>query len=170
MISPAESSPYPHLFSRFRVGRTELKNRIVHAAMSTRFQVQGQVSDRLIAYHVNRARGGAAMSVTEPLGTLSHHVGSIRVDVFSGRNADGLRRWAEAVEAHDCRLVAQIQDPGRGRHEEGRVGQPIGASSLPDDLSWTVPHALSTAAVSRQREIDRGDRAPRLWCVVMVRS
>jgi 2,4-dienoyl-CoA reductase-like NADH-dependent reductase (Old Yellow Enzyme family) len=76
-------------------------------------------------------------------------VGSIRVDVFSGQQQDGLKRWAEAVEAHDCRLLAQIQDPGRGRHEEGRVQRPIGAASLPDDLSWTVPHALSTSEVER---------------------
>jgi dimethylglycine catabolism A len=149
MTSHDTATAYPHLFSKFRLGRTELKNRIVHAAMSTRLQVQSQVSDRLIAYHANRARGGSAMSVTEPLGTLSNHVGTIRVDVLSGRNGDGLRRWAEAVEAHDCRLLAQLQDPGRGRHEEGRVAAPIGASSLPDDLSWTVPHALSTSEVEK---------------------
>lgn len=140
---------YPHLFSPLRLGRFTLKNRIVHAAMSTRYQEQGRVSDRLIAYHANRARGGAAMTVTEPLGTLSNHVGSIRVDVFSGRDGDGLRRMAEAVEAHDCRLLAQIQDPGRGRHEEGRVARPIGAASLPDDLSWTVPHALGVSEVEK---------------------
>jgi 2,4-dienoyl-CoA reductase-like NADH-dependent reductase (Old Yellow Enzyme family)/thioredoxin reductase len=149
MTAAGTETAYPHLFSRLTLGRRELKNRIVHAAMSTRYQEQGRVSDRLIAYHANRARGGAAMTVTEPLGTLSNHVGSIRVDVFSGQNQDGLKRWAEAVEAHDCRLLAQIQDPGRGRHEEGRVARPVGAASLPDDLSWTVPHALSTSEVER---------------------
>jgi dimethylglycine catabolism A len=149
MTSAPTETAYPHLFSAFRLGRFELKNRIVHAAMSTRYQEQGRVSDRLIAYHANRGRGGAAMTITEPLGTLSNHVGSIRVDVFSGQQGEGLRRWADAVEAQDCRLLAQIQDPGRGRHEEGRVARPIGASSLPDDLSWTVPHALSVSDVER---------------------
>jgi 2,4-dienoyl-CoA reductase-like NADH-dependent reductase (Old Yellow Enzyme family)/thioredoxin reductase len=139
---------YPHLFSKLKLGSAELKNRVVHAAMSTRYQDNGRVPDRLIAYHVNRAKGGAAMTVTEPLGMLPHQLAA-RVDVYSGRNADGLRRWAEAVAAHDCRLMAQIQDPGRGRHEEGRVNAPIGASALPDDLSWTVPHALTTDEVEK---------------------
>jgi 2,4-dienoyl-CoA reductase-like NADH-dependent reductase (Old Yellow Enzyme family)/thioredoxin reductase len=139
---------YPNLFSEFKIGNTVLKNRIVHAAMSTRYHDNGRVSDRLVAYHVSRAKGGAAMTVTEPLGALPHQA-SGRVDVHSGRDADGLRRWADAVAAHDCRLVAQLQDAGRGRHEEGRLNVPIGASALPDDLSWTVPHALTTAEVER---------------------
>jgi 2,4-dienoyl-CoA reductase-like NADH-dependent reductase (Old Yellow Enzyme family)/thioredoxin reductase len=143
------STTYPNLFSKFLLGQKQLKNRIVHAAMSTRYQSNGSVTDRLIAYHVNRARGGAAMTVTEPLGAVAHQAGGGRVDVYSNRNGEALRRWAEAVEAHDCRLVAQLQDPGRGRHEEGRVNAPIGASSLPDDLSWTVPHALSTFEVEK---------------------
>ena len=149
MIDLKTHDNYPHLFSQYTVGSTRLKNRICHAAMSTRFQAGGRVTDRLIAYHANRAKGGAAISVTEPLGTLAHHAGTGRVDVYSGRNGEGLRRWAEAVEAHDCRLLAQLQDGGRGRHEEGRPDAPIGASALPDDLSWTVPHALSVDEVER---------------------
>jgi 2,4-dienoyl-CoA reductase-like NADH-dependent reductase (Old Yellow Enzyme family) len=137
------------LFSRLSLGRVTLKNRIVHAAMSTRFQAGGKVTDQLIAYHANRAQGGAAISVTEPLGVIAQHVGAGRVDVYSNQDGEGLRRWAQAVEAHDCRLVAQLQDAGRGRHEEGRVNAPIGASALPDDLSWTVPHALSTGEVEK---------------------
>ena len=147
MIETSDS--YPHLFSKFQLGSRQLKNRIVHAAMSTRYQSNGAVTDRLIAYHVNRAKGGAAMTVTEPLATLAHQAGAARVDVYSNRNSEGLRRWADAVEAHDCRLVAQLQDAGRGRHEEGRVNAPIGASALPDDLSWTVPHALSTFEIEK---------------------
>ena len=149
MTGVESATAYPHLFSPLRLRGRELKNRIVHAAMSTRYQAGWKVRDRLIAYHANRARGGAAMTVTEPLGTLSNHVGTVRVDVFSGRQQDELKRWADAVEAHDCRLLAQLQDPGRGRHEEGRVARPIGASSLPDDLSWTVAHALSTSEMEQ---------------------
>ena len=124
----AVQTSYPHLFSRIRLGELVLKNRVVHAAMSTRYHEAGRVSDRLIDYHVNRARGGAAMIVTEPLAMLAHQVG--KIDVHFGRNADGLRRWADAVGDEGCHLVAQLQDPGRGRHEEGRVNVPIGASAL----------------------------------------
>lgn len=148
MIDPATTA-YPHLFSKFRLGRRELKNRIVHASMSTRYQVKGEVTDRLIDYYVSRAKGGVAMSITEPFAMLPNHLGMARVDAFTGRNHDGLKRWVDAVGAQDCLMIAQVQDRGRGSHEEVRVGAPIGASSLPDDLSWNVPHALSTAGVEK---------------------
>jgi 2,4-dienoyl-CoA reductase-like NADH-dependent reductase (Old Yellow Enzyme family) len=40
MTSPDTATAYPHLFSKLRPRADELKNRIVHAAMSTRLQVQ----------------------------------------------------------------------------------------------------------------------------------
>jgi 2,4-dienoyl-CoA reductase-like NADH-dependent reductase (Old Yellow Enzyme family) len=51
------------------------------------------------------------------------------------------------VESRDCRLLGQIQDAGRGRHFPGRNPEAIGASALPDDLSWTVPRALTAAEI-----------------------
>jgi 2,4-dienoyl-CoA reductase-like NADH-dependent reductase (Old Yellow Enzyme family) len=51
------------------------------------------------------------------------------------------------VESQDCRLLGQIQDAGRGRHFPGRNPEAVGASALPDDLSWTVPRALSAAEI-----------------------
>ncbi|MDX2222425.1 MAG: FAD-dependent oxidoreductase [Rhodospirillaceae bacterium] len=138
---------YPHLFSPLKLGPFTLKNRIVHAAMSTRYVERGEVPEDIITYHANRARGGAAISVTEPMNLLRRQTGPKKVTVYRPENFDGLRRWADAVEAHDCRLLAQIQDGGRGRHEVGRNPGAIGASPLPDDISWTVPHELTTAEV-----------------------
>ncbi len=134
---------YPHLFSEFQLGRVRLKNRIVHASTTTRYSYKGQITDRLIGYHVNRARGGAAMTVTEPLALLQRQSNGLKVDVWSATVDADLKRWADAVRAEDCLLIGQVQDPGRGRHEEGRPGRPVGPSALPDELSWTVPHALS---------------------------
>ncbi len=143
-----DANKYPHLFSPFELGPVILKNRIVHASMSTKFAVDGAVTSQLIDYHVNRARGGASMIVTEPLNTLRRHLDPTRPDVYNGANAGRLERWVAAVEKFDCRLIGQIQDPGRGRHAAGRSLYAIGPSSLPDDISWTVPHVLSP------REID----------------
>lgn len=142
-----DAGKYPLLFSPFELATRRLKNRIVHASMSTGFAVDGAVTSQLIDYHSNRARGGASMIVTEPLNTLKRHVDPNRPDVYNGANAGRLERWAAAVEKFDCRLIGQIQDPGRGRHEAGRSLYAIGASSLPDDISWTVPHVLSSGEI-----------------------
>ncbi len=146
MSEPAPTA-YPHLFSPITLGATRLKNRVVHASTSTKYNAGGMVTDKFIAYHVNRGRGGAAMTVTEPLAMLRRQENGAKIHVRDPANAAWLRKWAASVEGEDCRLIGQIQDPGRGRHEEGRSQAPIGASALPDDLSWTVPHPLSTEEV-----------------------
>ena len=115
--------------------------------MSTRYVAGGKVTDKLVTYHANRARGGASMLITEPLNLLPRQRNLQKVMVRDPDNRPGLARWAAAVRAHDSHLMAQIQDPGRGRHQPGRSHDAIGPSALPDDLSWTVPHALETHEV-----------------------
>jgi dimethylglycine catabolism A len=132
---------YPALLAPMRLAGKALRNRVMHASMTTELAKDRAASDALIQYHVNRAIGGAALTVTEPLGMAAHQRTLNRPQVIP-ENLDGFRRWAGAVESHDCRLIGQIQDSGRGRHYSGRTHDAVGASALPDDLSWTVPHEL----------------------------
>lgn len=147
MREPAPGTAYPHLFSPLQLGHARLKNRIVHAAMSTRYARDGRVTDRLIDYHRNRAEGGAALLVTETMNLLPGQRSPHKVNVLDAGNTAALARWADQVRAHDAHLLGQVQDPGRGRHQPGRNHSAIGASPLPDDLSWTVPRALTTDEV-----------------------
>jgi 2,4-dienoyl-CoA reductase-like NADH-dependent reductase (Old Yellow Enzyme family) len=140
-------SDFHALFTPFTLAGKTLRNRVVHASMSLLATPQGRVTDRMIQYHANRAAGGAAMTITEPLAMMRHQAGLPRVQVWRKDDADGLRRFADAVESRDCRLLGQIQDAGRGRHFPGRNPEAIGASALPDDLSWTVPRALDAAEI-----------------------
>lgn len=138
---------YPSLFSPARLGARTLRNRIVHASMNTHMAVETRVTTRLIDYHAARARGGAALIVTEPISMARHQNVPYRARGWNDDNLDGLERWADAVESEDCRLLGQIQDPGRGRHNTGIGAHALGASALPDDLSWTVPHALTPSEI-----------------------
>lgn len=141
------TTPYPSLFAPFTLAGRPLKNRIVHAAMNTHMADNTRVTAALIQYHVNRARGGAAMIVTEPISLAHHQNVYYRSRGYNDDNLDMLKRWADGVESHDCRLLGQLQDPGRGRHNTGLVADAISASALPDDLSWTMPRALSTSNI-----------------------
>ena len=144
-----DPSRYPHLLAPLTHGRLRLRNRLVHASMSTRMAKDARVTQALIDYHANRAKGGAALIVTEPLSMATHQRLPHKVRAWNDDDVEGLTRWAAAVERHDTRLLAQLQDPGRGRHERGRNPSGIAPSALPDDLSWSVPRALETDEIRR---------------------
>jgi len=140
-------SGYPQLFSPFTLAGRTLKNRVTHASMTTRMARDQQVTETQLDYYRNRARGGCALIVSEPLNGWRRQKAPHKVRAWDDGTLPGLQRWAAAVEENDCRLLGQIQDPGRGRHERGRNPFAFGASSLPDDLSWTVPHVMSEADI-----------------------
>ena len=142
----SQENPYPALFSPLRLGGVELKNRIVHASISTRLGAHGALGEAYLRYCETRARGGAAMLVTEPVG-LGPWQNPMRLPAYEPTHLVGLERLADAVLSHQCHLVAQIQDPGRGRHIPGRGSQALAPSALPDDLSGTMPRAMSMQEV-----------------------
>lgn len=133
----------------FELAGRRLRNRIVHASMTTLRAANAAATPGQIQYYENRALGGAAMVVTEPftwsaMQDVPHKTRTWRDDAM-----DGLKRLAEAVERHDCRLLAQIQDPGRARHHAGRHLNAMAPSALPDDLSWTMPRAMARDEIRR---------------------
>ena len=149
------------LFTPFELAGRPLRNRIVHASMTSLTVRNGNVAPEQIAYFANRARGGAAMVVTEPFSMSPLQAVPTKTHAFDPSNAEGLTRMATEVEGQDCRLLAQIQDPGRARHHAGRHLNAIAPSVLPDDMSWSVPRAL-TAPEIKQYVADFAQSSARL--------
>ena len=138
---------YPRLFSSWYLGGIALRNRLAYASILTHFAKDGKPTQKLLNYLSSRAKGGAGLIVTEPLAMLSYLPAANRVHAYSDSSLGQLEKLVDAVEIYDTRLIGQIQDAGRGRHAVGRNDGAIGASSLPDDLSWTVPRVLSTLEI-----------------------
>lgn len=136
-------SPYPTLFSPTTIGGIPLRNRLAHASIVTRYVKDGEATETLLNYFGARARGGAGLLVSEPIAMTSVNRVSSRLRAWDDGAFDSLCRLAEVVESADSRLLGQVQDSGRGRHAVGRNDGAVGASALPDDLSWTVPRVLS---------------------------
>ena len=130
------------LFSPIAVGARELRNRIAHAATVTGLGKDRAVTDRLIAYHAARARGGTAMIVTELMNVHPTSSGApILVSIHDEANLGGLTRWAEAVERHGCRLIGQLGHIGR-QQLWGLDSVPRSASSQPEALYWNSARPL----------------------------
>jgi 2,4-dienoyl-CoA reductase-like NADH-dependent reductase (Old Yellow Enzyme family) len=88
------------------------------------------------------------MIVSETVNALRGQ--SMRPDYLNAYNDKGLSalsRIAGRIRQHDCFLLAQLQDRGRGHYATGRIDYAYGPSALPDDLSGAVPHPLSISQI-----------------------
>ena len=83
---------YAHLLQPGRIGRLELRNRIVMAPMGSNFaESDGHCGERIQAYYEARARGGAGLltmgvgAIAYPAGTAEpYQVGISRDDFIPG--------------------------------------------------------------------------------------
>ena len=131
------------LFSPIKVGTMELKNRIIMPAMGTNYaEPDGMMSEREIAYHEARAKGGCALNITEityidPLGKGIPGCPAIWDDKF----IPGFAALAKAVHAHGGKLGVQLHHAGRGALSFVTGGQAVGPSAItyPPSPGWPMP-------------------------------
>ncbi|MBI4334642.1 MAG: FAD-dependent oxidoreductase [Chloroflexi bacterium] len=109
-------SSYKELLKPGRIGKMELRNRLIMPGMSTRinFAGQGYVTERFKDYLEARARGGIGLIIVENASVdgsawRSEHQTRIDDDEF----IPGLRGLAEAVHRHGARIAQQIGHGGR---------------------------------------------------------
>jgi len=137
------------LFTPTSLAGKTVRNRIVHASMTVNTTTGGLLSRAEADYLRSRAEGGAGMIVTGPLNMSALQDAPRKVRVWNDDNRDALARLADSVESLDCRLLAQVQDPGRARRQAGRHVMSWGPSVLPDDLSWSTPTEITIAQIER---------------------
>lgn len=145
-------NPYPRLFSPIEVGGRTLRNRLCLSATLTNYGAGNRVTARWIDFLVERAKGGAALLVSEIVAVDPEALaqGAI-VTGFDDANVDGFKRAAEGVAQAGAHLVGQLWHPGRQQLWHP-TKSPMGVSDEPDALSWTVPHVMSAAEVRRVAE------------------
>ncbi|MDG2461738.1 MAG: FAD-dependent oxidoreductase [Luminiphilus sp.] len=162
IYKPMPNNPFfPQLFRPINIGGITLRNRILHAAIVTQYVAHHAPTERLLNYYRARAAGGAAAIITEPIAMTKFSRLPSRLRCWDDAGLDDLCRVADVINAHGAQVLGQIQDSGRGRHAAGRNDDAVGASPLPDDLSWTVPATLSSGQI-RQMIDDWAEGARRL--------
>jgi 2,4-dienoyl-CoA reductase-like NADH-dependent reductase (Old Yellow Enzyme family)/thioredoxin reductase len=113
-----------HLFAPVRLGRMEVRNRLVMPPMSVNFGVDGQgvVTERHWAYLAARARAGTGLIV---VGGGAVHPDGLDLPrmppVWDDRFITGLSRLAAEVKAHGARIGMQLLHGGRQAFHGRRV-------------------------------------------------
>ncbi|MDI6871862.1 MAG: FAD-dependent oxidoreductase [Bacillota bacterium] len=144
---------YPHLFQPGRIGRVEVRNRLVMPPMATNYAGEnGEVTDRMVRYYAERAKGGAGLIIIEnaqveyPRG--KNVVRQLRID--DDKFIPGLRWLAESVHDHGALVLQQIHHGGR----QTTLGTtenvpPVSCSPVPCGFLQTQPEELSREEISR---------------------
>ena len=140
---------YRHLFSPIDIAGHRLRNRICLCATVTNFARDNRITEPWRNFLIERARGGAAMLITEVIAVDPEAVAqSSTVTGFDDTNDREFARIAADVHREGALLVGQLWHPGRQQLWHP-TRSPIGVSNLPDPYSWTVPHVMARDEVLR---------------------
>jgi 2,4-dienoyl-CoA reductase-like NADH-dependent reductase (Old Yellow Enzyme family) len=136
---------YDAVLAPITLGSVEIPNRVVRAPHLTQFTRGGAVTDRFVAYHEARARGGVGLSILESA-TVDRRSCPAPLDASREDVVEGWGRVAQAVHGHGMRVFAQLYHGGNAVQPlDG--GAPWSASTVP---GWTlgVPAvAMSTTMI-----------------------
>jgi 2,4-dienoyl-CoA reductase (NADPH2) len=138
------------LFSPIKVGKMELKNRIVMPAMHYLPSWEGMLLPHHTDYFVERAKGGAALIIIGGC-TIDEYSGapnmiSVRDDQF----IPGLAALVKAVQAHGTKIAAQLYHAGRFVHSMLLGGkQAVSASPVRSKFTGETPRQLSIPEIKQ---------------------
>ena len=103
------------LLTPFQIGSLSLKNRIVSTPHSPALAEEGMPKERYQRYHLEKAKGGIAMTMIGGSSCVSPDSPSVfgQLDVSSDRMIPYFTEFADRIHQEDCRIVCQISHLGR---------------------------------------------------------
>jgi len=138
------------LFAPICIGQLEIKNRCVVPAMGTSFgNEDSTVSEQMVNYYSERARGGFGLIVSEvcsvdPLGKA----GPREFGIWDDKFMPGLTRLVDEVHQQGSKIVVQLHHGGRQVPPNAIEGnQPVAPSAVPCPLIQVTPHEMTAEEV-----------------------
>jgi len=140
---------FPHIFAPVALRHTTLRNRIVFGAHTTNMAVNGLPAEQHLAYYRERAMGGAAMIVVEPMPV--HPAAVLTRGNF--RHSDDrvipyFRKLTEAIKEHGAVAIQQLYHVGQHGDADNSFHANWSASGLPSYHDSDGSHTMT------EREIE----------------
>ncbi|WP_318504058.1 FAD-dependent oxidoreductase [Bacillus sp. T3] len=142
---------FKNMFKEGQIGSLTLKNRIVMPPMGTNLAgSEGEVTDELIAYYEERAKGGTGLIIVE-FTCIDYEYGKgfirqLRLD--DDRFIPGINKIANAVQKYGAKVFVQIHHAGRQSNSALINGKQIVApSNVTCAAVGEAPRELTTVEV-----------------------
>ncbi|GIW06097.1 MAG: oxidoreductase [Dehalococcoidia bacterium] len=143
---------YPHVFSPFDVGGVQLKNRIFISGHTTNFGENLLPSEKDVAYHAERAKGGVGLIFT---GGIRVHPASVDraqcIVAYDDRALPRFRRITDAVHEHGIPIFAQILHTGRQTTNVFLRMPSWAPSPVPWSATGAIPHEMTVREMDEVR-------------------
>ena len=144
----SEQGHFPHLFEPIALRHKTLRNRIVFGAHTVNMSLDGTPSDRHFGYYRERARGGAAMIVVEPV--PPHPSGILIRANFRGQDETTVphfRRITDECKSHGTVMIHQIYHVGQHGDQDHSFHAYWSPSGLPSFHDQHGSHAMTEAEI-----------------------
>ena len=144
------------LFTPFKLGQIELKNRIVMSPM-TRSRAIGNIPNEIMAEYYGQ-RSGAGLIITEGTSPSPNGLGYARIPgVFSKSQVDGWKKITVSVHNGGAKIFIQLMHTGRIGHllnlpEGGRVLAPSAVKAA--GQIWTDSKQLQDFPVPEEMTVN----------------
>lgn len=146
-------STFKYLFTPKKIGSLWIKNRILSTGHMTSYVENGIPTDRLVAYHQERAKGGAGLIVVEA--NAVHPTAFFTADTicaFKDEVIPYYKKLADAVHPYDTKMFVQLFHPGREVFPSG-TSVAVAPSAIPADRFRIIPKELEREEI---KDIIRG--------------
>jgi 2,4-dienoyl-CoA reductase (NADPH2) len=131
------------LFAPLTINRLEVKNRIYMPAMHMNMAQNFEVTDRLVEFYAERARGGAGL-IAAGYATVDEFSGNVtNIGAHKDEFIPSLARLAAAINGNGARSVLQINHAGRYNFSfflEGK--QAVAPSAVASRMTGETPREL----------------------------
>lgn len=149
------------LFSPFKIGNCTIPNRLVVPAMETMTcEHDGLVTDRLIKYHEEKAKGGWGLIITEDYVVTPESGNSPKLPgLWDDSQIEGNRELTETVHKYGSKIFCQIYHSGK-QTLPFVPWQAVAPSAIKDTVTMNLPRELTVEEIKKLSEAF-GDTARR---------
>lgn len=139
----------------FRIGTLKLKNRLVVSAMVTNYcNPDGTPTEKFLAYHEHKAKGGWGLIITEDYVIAPKVGGFVRLPgLWEDSQIPAHRELTRRVHAAGSKIVAQIYHAGRETSSAITGVQPVAPSPLREPSMPETPRELTVEEIHELVEL-----------------